>query len=378
MFRPIEDDGDPDLALYNEELKARGPTTWHNVEWLYGECYLYRRIGALFKCTQRWKDYDVFAQQKQSAFKSSIVAVVELAAKYRDIIQTSRERASEHTEDDREAEERERLLFIEMCEICLWGNATDLSLLRDLSYDDIQKLQGSKAREESEKNILVSDLDDAFQRLRAAKTSNSSSQVTFVLDNAGFELLVDMILAGFLLDRRLATKVVFQSKSMPWFVSDVVPKDFADLLNALAEPEAFFASGDGYTNSETSKTVLTENQLVDLKFMFENFATLHGEGKLILKSDRFWTQPGSFWRMPHTAPELFHDLQQCQLVVFKGDLNYRKLTGDVSATQLVILLACTTSFMTVLTDLSLLILTSIVSPRHNGHPPPPSPAVLAR
>ena len=44
-------------------------------------------------------------------------------------------------------EEAEKILFMEMCEICLWGNATDLSLLTSLSYDDIQKLQGSEARD---------------------------------------------------------------------------------------------------------------------------------------------------------------------------------------------------------------------------------------
>jgi damage-control phosphatase, subfamily III len=65
-----------------------------------------------------------------------------------------------------EYEQAEKLLFIEMCEICLWGNAADLSLLTSLTYEDIQKLQGSEARRQSEKNIIVNDLEAAYESLK--------------------------------------------------------------------------------------------------------------------------------------------------------------------------------------------------------------------
>jgi hypothetical protein len=39
---PIPDDGESDVEAYNKELAARGPLKWHNVAWLYSECYLYR------------------------------------------------------------------------------------------------------------------------------------------------------------------------------------------------------------------------------------------------------------------------------------------------------------------------------------------------
>ena len=39
---PIPDDGQTDVAAYNDELAARGNPKWHGVPWLYSECYLYR------------------------------------------------------------------------------------------------------------------------------------------------------------------------------------------------------------------------------------------------------------------------------------------------------------------------------------------------
>jgi len=43
----------------------------------------------------------------------------------------------------------------------------------------------------------------------------------------------------------------------------------------------------------------------------------------------FWTTPFPFWDMEVRDAGLFGDLKQSGLVIFKGDLNYRKLTGDV-------------------------------------------------
>jgi hypothetical protein len=37
---PIDDDGHPDIASYNKELEQRGNPHWHDVPWLYAECYL--------------------------------------------------------------------------------------------------------------------------------------------------------------------------------------------------------------------------------------------------------------------------------------------------------------------------------------------------
>jgi uncharacterized protein with ATP-grasp and redox domains len=315
---------------YNEELDARNQPTWHNIEWLYAECYLYRRIRTLFATSTHWKTYDVFNRQKISTFKSSRPAVLELAARYREIVkQNEKGSVIANNEDPAKAEEAEKVLFAEMVEICLWGNATDLSLLTSLTYEDIQKLQGSNARKEQEKHIVVNDLPAAYDVLSSARKSDKvSRRVDIVLDNAGFELYVDLILAGYLISTGLATEVVLHPRSIPWFVSDVTPTDFADLLGVIADPQAFYSASDDQYDHRPSMP-LSEDETANLKFLFDHWSRLHREGQLILRPNRFWTQAGSFWRMPHTAKELFSDLKQSELVIFKGDLNYRKLTGDV-------------------------------------------------
>ncbi|KAL1995186.1 hypothetical protein VTN49DRAFT_1373 [Thermomyces lanuginosus] len=328
QLTPLLDDGEPDIAEYNKELEQRGQLTWYNAPWLYTECYLYRRIATLFARSKHWKNYDVFARQKLSTFKSSRAAVLELAARYRKL-------AKEAGEDKKgvsseQIEEAERLLFVEMCEICLWGNATDLSLLTTLTYEDIQKLQGSEARKAQEKNIIVNDMSAAYDVLRDARKTKGPQEerrVDIVLDNAGFELFVDLILAGYLLSANLATTVVLRPKVIPWFVSDVIPQDFADLINALRDPQAFYTAPD-----DTGRTYepLSAAQEEDVDFLFKQWSQFHADGRLVLRPHRFWTSPGSYWRMPHVAPDLFEELKGAEVVLFKGDLNYRKLTSDAA------------------------------------------------
>lgn len=330
---PIVDDGEADVAEYNKELETLQPAKWHSVPWLFSECYLYRRASSLFKQTEKWKSYDMFARQKMSTFKSSRPAVIELAARYREIVT---ELESKHTikgaKTAEDLEEAEKVLFVEMCEICLWGNATDLSLLTNLSYEDLQKLQGSEARKASEKNIVVNDLDKAFKVLyRAQKAGQKERRVDIVLDNAGFELFVDLILAGYLLASGLATNIVFHPKSIPWYVSDVLPQDFAALIQALADPQGFYSAlSDDDKKAGKSVAPLSDTEVDNLKFLFQHWSQFHAEGELVLRPNIFWTGGGSYWRLPKKEPSLTEDLKQSELVIFKGDLNYRKLTADAA------------------------------------------------
>lgn len=69
----------------------------------------------------------------------------------------------------------------EMIQADLWGNATDLSLLVDLKYEDLQKLQavGAAAQAEQAKLILRNDLSKAWDHLKNVR----DGRLDIVMDN---------------------------------------------------------------------------------------------------------------------------------------------------------------------------------------------------
>ena len=82
-LRPIIDDGEGDVALWNKEiakyfqgmipaiiqyvlshyLQLSGKD-FMNAPWLFAEAYKYRRLHECFSVSRYWKDYDVFYRQK--------------------------------------------------------------------------------------------------------------------------------------------------------------------------------------------------------------------------------------------------------------------------------------------------------------------------
>lgn len=82
--------------------------------------------------------------------------------------------------------------------------------------------------------------------------------------------------------------------------------------------------------SEINGHSLSEEEKFAIEFLFNRLNEFSTAGNLIVRPDRFWTTSGSYWRLPYLAPDLFNELKESELVIFNGDLNYRKLTGDVS------------------------------------------------
>lgn len=296
---------------FNEYLSSQeGEVRWLDSEWLFSEVYLYRRMNVLYQFQSLWKKFDIFDRLKQSTFESSLYGVVELALRYKNL-------RGELTKASKDKEFLQ-ILFKEFIDISLWGNATDLSLLTDATIEDIKSIQGAKARQESESKILVNDTLKAWDTLES-KSSCDEVRVDFVLDNSGFELYADLMLAAFLLQSKLATKCVFHAKDIPYMVSDVMLKDFDTLVKDLKDREFF---------------PVDDKKSQDALDLFANdICSFVDGGKLEFREDSFWTTELDYWNLDDSETKyhgaiIHKDLVLSDLVIFKGDLNYRKLTGD--------------------------------------------------
>ncbi len=159
------------------------------------------------------------------------------------------------------------------------------------------------------KNILADHthiLWDLLQLLREPKSSSESRRrIDIVLDNAGLELFSDFCFADWLLQVGLADQVLFHFKQMPWFVSDALIKDLHSTLGLM--------SSSGNSTLE-SLSVRWKNRIDD--------------GSFVLSDHQFWTTSYEYAAMESVAPDLYSKLKESHLVIFKGDLNYRKLLAD--------------------------------------------------
>ncbi|ETW87126.1 hypothetical protein HETIRDRAFT_437750 [Heterobasidion irregulare TC 32-1] len=312
-LRPIIDDGEADVALWNKEIaKFFQGKDFMNAPWLFAEAYKYRRLHEAFSVSKYWGDYDVFYRQKCDTFSRSSDAVFELSMRFVEPFSQSPSLSAE------ERLEAERLVFLELTQVCLWGNSTDLSLLINMTEEQIKSLQstGGEHLASTEKNILGNDLNKLWDTVKELR-GKTGGRVDFVLDNAGFELYCDCVYADFLIQSGLATQVRFHGKRYPWFVSDVTKKDWEWLLNTMVYGHLFPKASEAERES--------------LRRLGNRWKQYEREGKWVYEQHPFWCTGYTFWDLHGEAPDLFLHLSRSDLVFFKGDLNHRKLTYDCAA-----------------------------------------------
>ncbi|KAG8690409.1 hypothetical protein FRC11_011765 [Ceratobasidium sp. 423] len=308
--RPLEEipeDGGPNSKVYNDRLQHlanSSDNTWMKISWLFGD---------ILRATQHWSTFDPFFQQKEDTFRESGAAVHQLAQVMVDI----EGRRKEFQQDADGWEDKLAIVFAEMVQMCLWGNATDLSMLPSMDPADIALLQA--VGEDKAHLILRNDAGALWEHVRSLR----DARLDFVLDNAGFELFTDLVFADFLITYTpYVNKAVFHPKPIPWFVSDVTPGDWDAIFRVLKDPSFFGALGQSLARPES------------LKRMIDRWEGYIQTGVFALgprEAYDFWVAPGGFWEIaPGRDGEVAGKiLDGSGLVIFKGDLNYRKLTGDI-------------------------------------------------
>ncbi|KAG0071221.1 hypothetical protein BGZ90_012345 [Linnemannia elongata] len=352
-FRPFTDKRE-DVEEWNQALSEYYPaSSWYKASWLFSECYLYRRIKEAFALSQHWKDYDPFFEQKQTVFKSSQKAVVSMAVQLTTPVdpKTQKSMLDIKVQDGPESKGT-RDTFFEMVQVSLWGNATDLSLLDNPDLAKVEELQrrmlssGSSNKSSANASPAASTvhLDEVVQEDREQHASElekhadkilsndsellwnrvkslRNGRVDIILDNAGFELYVDFVFADYLVRAGFASEVVFHAKRIPWFVSDVMPFDFQWTLDQLHRPTS------DNTNFFNPTDPIEQQALQALGQKWQSYVN---NGTWKVTSHEFWTSCYAFYHLPThpSAHDLFQDMRQSDLWIFKGDLNYRKLVYD--------------------------------------------------
>ena len=278
VMRALADPFAPDAESWTAFVAIHAGLNWLEVPWFFAEFYFYRRVleaTGYFQAGEQGYLVDPFLEQKTQGLRHSINSIEGLAAElnaWPEIMPS-------------------QLDCIEALLIkSLWGNRADLSMW---PVDGGNNEEPAPAKE----HILLNAAEQIAEHL-----SSKRERVDIVLDNAGFEFAADLFLADFMLQSDVVQQVFLHPKAYPIFVSDVI---HPDLLTTLER--------------------LEDQSLPQASMIASRLSRFLENGQLCIHEDLFWTSPLALWEIP---PSLHAELAKSDLVIFKGDANYRRLLGD--------------------------------------------------
>ncbi|VEN50039.1 unnamed protein product [Callosobruchus maculatus] len=281
----------PDAAIYNEyiaeQANIEGPPTHFHAIWLLTECYMYRRIAQIFENTALLKEYDLFRASKEESFTSSIQLIRKMAKHLTNLLAEASEPSKEE--------------FVALLKLNLWGNKCDLSISLGKMADNSALFDTAKLDD----HVLCDHCEDIWEAV--SDTAGPSNRIAIVFDNAGYEVFTDLCIADYIISRRMADNVTLYVKTIPWFISDVMLHDLNWTLQQMKKLD------DKY-----------------IKPLGEKWSDYIEDGSWKVIESDFWTLPYNFSHMAKVDPDLYNELGGCKVVIFKGDLNYRKLFGEMN------------------------------------------------
>ncbi|MER5217604.1 damage-control phosphatase ARMT1 family protein [Streptomyces sp. NPDC002838] len=243
--------------------------SWFDVPWLWSESHFYRRLldAVGYFGPGPWQGIDPFRPFKLAELDSP---------------ETDEELAALDALADRPADEQAEALL----HGSLWGNRADLGF----------RLSDAGAEGRAAAPSLVADDSATLWPLLA-----NTGTLCLIADNAGRELIPDLLLIAHLLAHGHIERAVLHVKPYPYYVSDATTTDVVDALRRLVEAPGQAAA---YGRQLWSATA---------------------DGRLTVRAHPFSCAPLPYAEMPD---DLRAELAAATLTVVKGDLNYRRLVGD--------------------------------------------------
>ncbi|MEU6006165.1 damage-control phosphatase ARMT1 family protein [Streptomyces sp. NPDC047453] len=245
--------------------------SWFDVPWLWSESYFYRRLleAVGYFGPGPWQGIDPFRPSKLAELDSP---------------ETDEELAALDELEGKPAAERADALL----HGSLWGNRADLGF----------RLSAGGAEAGPPVPALVADDRAALWSLLP---SSGTGTLCLVADNAGRELVPDLLLVAHLLAQGRVRRAVLHVKPYPYYVSDATTADVVDAVRRLtAAPGAAAQYG-------------------------RHLWSAMADGRLTVRAHPFSCAPLPYGAMP---ADLREEFAAATLTVFKGDLNYRRLVGD--------------------------------------------------
>lgn len=258
-----------DREIWDHDLANWHGKSWMEIPWFLAEAYFYRRVLEVVQYFQPgpWFNQDPYQKLKEAELFSAIQVLLTYLP----------DEPSEASLND----------FQHACYRAMWGNRGDLSNMQMFETDmDAQHDQ-----------IILNHSQSTFDFLR-----KTPARIAYFMDNVGKEILFDLVLIDYILSTNLAESVTCYLKNQPFFVSDVMPKDLLrsiDLMAASSDPRA--------------------------QELAQRLKTQINDQTITLEAPPFFTTGRMYRDMPQVLKKQVgaHDL-----VILKGDVNYRRLFGD--------------------------------------------------
>jgi len=284
---PIPDDNSPDIESWNGSIEPCLGLSYLEAPWFAAETYFFRRVIEACGYYRNGPDRgrDPYAGKKQEGMETVVRSLENL---YRDLAghRSSTGGTQNNTQD--------KLIYLLGANV--WGNRADLSLFpveqKDSSREKAQAVSGER--------LLVDEREKIAEYLFSNIRKNT--RIDIVLDNGGLELAYDLALADFLLESGLWGEVRLHTKPHPTYVSDATTGDVLGMIK--------------YIELSGSPDALA---------LAKRLSGHLQAGTLKIQSHYFWTSPLFAWQM---EKNLVKELSGTDLLVSKGDANYRRWIGD--------------------------------------------------